>query len=273
MIHWPESLVNDIARRRAIIMVGSGVSRHSTGDGEQKPSTWRGFLGEGLALCNPKPRHISTAIKNGRYLDACEWLKRTMDEKWVTHLKKSFVTPKFKPAEIHSLIYKLDSRIVLTPNFDKIYENYAANESQGTIVVKKQTDTDISECMRRGDRLILKAHGSIDDPNNLIFTRKEYAKAREQYGAFYRLMDALFMTHTVLMLGVGLDDPDFQLLFENQAAVIRSGLPHYMTTADKLSADETTTLRETRNIKVLSYSPKANHIELGRILIKDRQIG
>ena len=147
-------------------------------------------------------------------------------------------------------------------NFDRIYDNYANKESEGTVLIKKHTDKDIVECIRRGDRLILKAHGSIDDTNNLIFTRREYAQARERHVAFYRLMDSLVLTNTVLMIGVGLDDPDFQLLFEDHAARLESGLPHYMTSADKLPIDAITTLRDTRNIKIFNYSSKSNHIEL-----------
>ena len=247
-------------------MVGSGVSHHSIGSGGVRPPMWREFLNDGLKACKSSTGHISIAIKRGRYLDACEWLKKAMDEEWTPHLRSAFLTPKFKSAEIHKLIYKLDSRMVLTPNFDRIYETLAATESDGTIIVKKHTDGDIVQCIKRGDRVILKAHGSIDDPNNLIFTRSEYAQAREKYSGFYKLLDALLVTHTVLMIGVGIDDPDFQLLFEDHAARVKNIQPHYLTSASKWSNDELMTLRETRNIKVLHYSSSSRHSELVRSL-------
>src|SRR5689334_13262770 len=121
MIDWPEQLVSDLARRRAIIMIGSGVSRHSFGLGGVQPPTWRGFLDTALNLCDPKPKHIQAALKRGQYLDACEWLKRALDDKWTQQLRTSFLTPQYKAADIHSLLYQLDTRVVLTPNFDRIY--------------------------------------------------------------------------------------------------------------------------------------------------------
>jgi hypothetical protein len=66
MIDWPQQLIDDLARRRAIVMIGSGVSRHSVGTGGDRPPTWHGFLEAALGLCNPSPRYIRTAIRQGQ---------------------------------------------------------------------------------------------------------------------------------------------------------------------------------------------------------------
>lgn len=266
MIDWPTQLIDDIARRRAIIMIGSGVSRHSFGEKNAQPPTWRGFLEQALGLLKPSPAYIKRAITSGHYLDACEWLKRHLDERWNKQLRNSFFDPKYKPAEIHALLYQLDTRIILTPNFDRIYDGYANAESEGTIFVKKYTDNDIAEYIRRGDRLILKVHGSIDDPNNMIFTRGQYASARTAHASFYRLLDALIVANTILMVGVGLDDPDFQLLFEDSAARFPNILPHYMTYGGKPHDDLMKTARDTMGIKFLPYPSKYNHIALVKSL-------
>ncbi|QWG17909.1 SIR2 family protein [Bradyrhizobium sediminis] len=262
MIQWPDQLVTDIARRRAVLMIGSGISRHSVGQNGSRPPTWHGFLEAALDQCEPKPPHIKKAIQRGQYLDACEWLKKHIDDGWVPFLRQSFVEPKFQTAEIHKLLYQLDCRIVLTPNFDLIYDGYAVSESQQTILVKNYDDADIIDGIRRNDRLVLKAHGSIHEPAKMIFTRSDYALARTKYAGFYSLLDALVNTNTVLIVGAGLDDPDFQLLFEDSAAEFSSGLPHYMTSGDNFHADMIATIRQTRNIKTLAYSPKKNHAEL-----------
>jgi hypothetical protein len=243
-------------------MIGSGVSRHSVGEDNVRPPTWHGFLDAALNLCNPAPKHIEKAIRQGQYLDACEWLKRQLNERWSDQLRASFLTPKFKSAEIHELLYQLDSRIVLTPNFDRIYDGYATTQSQGTTLVKKYSDQDIVEYIRRGDRLILKAHGSIDDPNRMIFTRNQYAVARTEHASFYRLLDALIMTNTVLMIGVGLDDPDFRLLFEDNRARFKDALPHYMTFGGSPHIDLAQSARETMGIKLLPYPTRNNHASL-----------
>jgi hypothetical protein len=75
VIDWPEQLIRDIARRRAIIMIGSGISKNSIGNDGLKPPTWREFLEEARdQVPPPRPRHIASAIRNGDFLSACEWL-------------------------------------------------------------------------------------------------------------------------------------------------------------------------------------------------------
>ena len=55
MIDWPQQLVDDLARRRAIVMIGSGVSRHSVGLSGARPPTWHGFLRCGTQPMRPQP--------------------------------------------------------------------------------------------------------------------------------------------------------------------------------------------------------------------------
>ena len=97
----------------------------------------------------------------------------------------------------------------------------------------------------------------------MIFTRNQYATARTEHASFYRLLDALVMTNTVLMIGVGLDDPDFRLLFEDNRARFQNALPHYMTFGGSPHIDLIQTARETMGIKLLPYSSKQPRI-IGR---------
>ena len=64
------------------------------------------------------------------------------------------------------------------------------------------------------------------------------------------------MTTTILMVGVGLDDPDFQLLFEDSRARFQNELPHYMTYGGIPHADLVQTARDTLGTKLLSYSTR-----------------
>lgn len=46
MITWPEELISDIARRKSVLYLGSGVSANSIStDGTNRhPATWDSFL-------------------------------------------------------------------------------------------------------------------------------------------------------------------------------------------------------------------------------------
>lgn len=262
MIDWPATLIDDIALRRAVICIGAGVSRSATGTGGVHPPLWGEFLARALAQCPSDNKHIRAAIKRGDYLGACEWLRARMDDGWAPFLKKEFVQPKFSASDLHKQLYRLDVRFVLTPNFDKIYDGLAHSESQNTVIIKNYYAEDVAAIFRGNTRAILKIHGNIDDPDKMIFTRYDYARARVQNKTFYNVFDALLLTHTFLFIGCGTSDPDIQLLLENFAFTYSGVSPHYMTLPKPTHSDEVKSLRDSRNIKILGYSPKADHKEL-----------
>lgn len=262
MIEWPEQLIRDLARRRAIVMLGSGISKNSLGKDGSHPPTWREFIDSAFAMVPPRSRHITAAVNGGDFLSACDWIKVRMDEQWNPFLSKTFLTPGFQPNKFHELIFALDASVYITPNFDKIFDNYVTERTDGTTIVKTYYDDDVQHLVRAGTRTILKVHGTIDTPDRMIFTRAKYADARVNHAPFYQLMDALLLTNTFLILGCGLDDPDFQLLFENFSYRFPNAQPHYLAYGERVSEELERLVRETRKLKFLKYSKAHEHKEL-----------
>lgn len=258
---WPVSLVRDIARRKVVIVIGSGVSRHAlANDGFTRPPTWPRFLNKAMDDLgrSEENRHISNAIDNGDLLHACEWLKNRYDEDWPAFLRAQFSDPRYNPGDLHELIAFLDSRIVFSLNFDEIYENKSRDVNEASQFVKNYYDSDVCEFLRGDNRYVVKVHGNISSPARLIFTQKDYAEARVKNSLFYSAFDAALMTHTFLFIGCGHDDPDVNLLLENQAFRVLPGTsePHYFLTHKSMSEDLKKSLRGNRNLKVLSYDKK-----------------
>jgi hypothetical protein len=258
MIEWPSSLVSDFARRRTVVVIGSGVSRHSVGKNGERPPTWKSFLETARVKCPDKSSDsvIETAINNGDYLHACEWLKKRFDEGWPTHLREVFTIPSYAPDKIHQELLKLDARIVFTLNFDGIYETYVNSVHNGSHVIKNFHDKDVAEFLRGDGRYIVKVHGNLNTPNNLIFTQQDYSRARVANSAFYQAFDAALLTHTFVFVGTGHSDPDVNLLLENQNFWFPTSSPHYMLCNKGLSNETKESLRTNRNLKVLEYDAK-----------------
>lgn len=257
MIDWPDSLVSDIARRRAVIVLGSGISRHSKGDGGARPPTWKAFLKKAVEDCPERTDldPIEKAIETGDYLHACEWLKKRYDEEWIRYLRQTFSRPAFAPAPIHNQILSLDSRIVFSLNFDDIYERHVNGISHGSHIIKNYYDPDVAEFLRGNGRYIIKVHGNLNSPDSLIFTQRDYSRARVKHTAFYQAFDAALLTHSFVFLGSGHSDPDINLLLENQNFGFPSQVPHYFLGANGFGNDRKASLRENRNLKVLEYNP------------------
>ncbi|MED9340634.1 SIR2 family protein, partial [Escherichia marmotae] len=229
---------------------------NSVGKGNSRPPSWKQFL-EGCLpeLSSGSSLQIKRLIKNEDYLTACELIKAKLPKGRFDEIaKNAFLNPHYAKADIHEFLFKLDCRIVVTPNFDKIYETYVSKETEGTVSVKNYFDSDIASAIKDSGRVILKIHGTIDNTSNLIFSRSDYAKARSQYRDFYEILNALGLTHTFLFIGCGANDPDIRLLLEDAFFKHNAVKPHYMVMADKsIHRDMVPVIEKTLNVNMLTY--------------------
>lgn len=269
MINWPVDLINDIARRKCVLYLGSGVSANSIStDGSKHPATWDKFLRDILIKRSEEltRQHdvIEEMLDKQDYLMACEIIVSEIGERDFGDLAADeYRRPGFQVGEIHNVVYGLDSRIVITPNIDKIYEQCANINSNGTVVIKKYYE-DIAPLLRQSDYLIVKAHGCVDAPQNIVFTHEQYNRARYNFASFYRILDALLLTNTFIFIGCVLTDPDIQLTLENNNFSFPNCKPHYFITSRGSVNDEVAkSILKNRNIKILTYNnPEGNHQEL-----------
>lgn len=268
MIKWPDSVVQTIARRRAVVLLGSGVSANAQAPDGSRPPTWGDFLKAAYAELNAKPKFISSALKRYQYLEACEYIKGECGNAWPDLIRKHFVHPQFKAAAIHKAIFELDVRIVVSLNFDKIYEGYAIPASENSIIIKHYYDDDIRQVAAGTERYVLKPHGTTDTISKMIFAADEYAKARTKHASFYELFTALLHTHVFLCVGCGLSDPDMKLLFEDYKYKHDSESPHFITLPNPVTAPEAKLIEKTRGMKVLAYSTRDHHHELSESLVE-----
>ena len=264
MIQWEEEIISSIARRRSVIVIGSGISRNSKNENGRRPATWVDFLTQASSRVG-NPQIVTQLILQKDYLTACEVLKTKIgDDAFINLVQGEFQRPGYEAAEIHKHIYDLDSSIVASPNFDLIYDTYATNASHGTILKKDHTSSDLLNFVSGGDyRLLIKTHGTADAAHSLIFTRKDYAEARTKYRLFYDLIKSLVLTHTFIFLGCGIDDPDIRLLFEDVQYAYGRMPFHYMTLPrGEVDADILSVTATSMKLKFIEYAPDNGHEEL-----------
>lgn len=264
MIAWQNEIVQAIGRRRSVIMIGSGVSRNSQNEKGKRPATWEDFLREASTQIG-KPEIVEKLIAQRDFLTACEIIKKQMTrDRFVTLVQTEYQQAGYQKAKIHEHIYNLDSAIVASPNFDNIYDTYALGISNGSLVIKDHTSTDVASYLGGGDvRLLLKTHGTANNPADVIFTRKDYAAARIKYVLFYEILKSLVLTHTFLFIGCGIDDPDIRALFED-VQFAHDRMPyHFMTLpTDDVAPEVMEVASESMKLKFLAYSRDNGHAEL-----------
>lgn len=256
MINWPDSLIEDLASGRCVVFLGSGVSNNARNAAGENPKTWKKLLEKANSkiIDTKKQKTVQHCLRRCDYLMACELIKAEMGkEKFNSFLKEEFVAPRFQPADIHADIFSLDAPVVITPNVDKLYDSYVI-KTDDTIPVLSYYSEDIIDYIRKGSLIVLKIHGTIDEPSKLIFTREDYARARNKYVSFYKLLEALIITRPFLFLGAGLSDPDIQLLLENANFQYGNAGKHYFVIHDKEYAEEELSVyKTTLNLDFLKY--------------------
>ena len=186
-INWPPNLIEELACRRCVIFIGSGISATSINASGQKPKTWSEFLdiAKSIIAGNDLYGDVETLISQNKYLLALQTIFDVSDSgRYIYLLESEFDRQNYLPSKVHNLINNIDAKIVITTNFDKIYEKTLANKD-GYCVIKYNDSMSLCDQIRSDNRLIIKAHGDINDPQNIIFTRKQYFDAKES-SYFYR---------------------------------------------------------------------------------------
>ncbi|OKP64675.1 hypothetical protein BTE77_34420 [Ensifer adhaerens] len=252
--------------QRYILFLGAGVSATSQDPQGNRPPAWGEFLDKACNLVTAKPQKtaIKKLIKEGKLLIALQAIKNGSDQAdYQNLLNHHFNNAGYIPSDLHQIIYNIDSRLLVTTNFDKIYERYC-NSFHGANLAYKVLDyrsQELADEVRSDTRLIIKAHGTIDQVGNMIFTRSEYHKAKQDYPHFYDVLKSLFMTNTIVFIGCGLEDPDIMLLLEDVRVTGRHLKPHYaLTKKGSRNRFLIEDWKSTYNIQVLEYGP--NHSDL-----------
>lgn len=115
MIDWPNEL--DIAARRSVLFLGAGVSRNAQNAHGVHPRGWSAFL-----------RHLASLAPNAEQkaeITQCIDDADLLTAVFKTEMLQEFSGNAYQPAKIHDDLSLVDSRLVMTTNFDKLYENRA----------------------------------------------------------------------------------------------------------------------------------------------------
>lgn len=257
MIQWPESLVAEIAERRCIPFIGAGVSGGCLNAQGNRPPEWKDLLLNALPhVTRVEDRNeAQRLIDREMFLDAAEIIFSNIVQPEIReYLRRTFVTPGFQPTKVHGCILELDPKVVVTTNYDQIYDNFCrqGQASEGYSVLRYH-DENILDEIRSTARVIIKAHGCLSDTPKIVLTRSQYFKAKQLYPSIYNILDSLFLVNTILFVGCGLSDPDIQLVLENTNIAVPSNHPHYALVPRGRHPSFIQAIKRSYNIQLLEY--------------------
>lgn len=257
-------LVEDLARRKVVLFVGAGVSMWAKPRGGGSFKTWSQFLSHASNnVTHEKTKKlINGRIKKGDYLIASELLKAELGEQWSRILSAEFQQAA-DISRLHRALVSLDQRIIVTTNFDKLIETAWAESAQGRYpTVVSKMDQKAFRLFRDDDPYLIKLHGSIDEPESIVFDKTSYQRTAFA-NQFYRdLIGTLLLTHTFIFVGFSMDDPAISLVVESHAYRFSDTRPHYIFTPGSPSHPIDELSKTLRKLFVLRYPEKDSHIAL-----------
>jgi hypothetical protein len=162
-----------------------------------------GILGDGETLEDLQDLRDQAALIDARLR------RRDTPSSIHQHLKTALSHSKYSLQ--HGLISSLSCNEFITTNVDELFENACrAGGRPLTVMPKKEGD---------GKRWLLKLHGTVSDPEGMVFTRENYLDAGRSSRALLGLVQAMLFTRHMLFVGYGLADEDFhELVYEVKRA-------------------------------------------------------
>ncbi|MGE6761422.1 SIR2 family protein [Corallococcus interemptor] len=267
-------LVDDLARKKAVLFVGSGVSASAKTRAGHRIRTWGSFLQEAAKSVASKELKddIERLIKESDYLLAAELLKDALDDQWPSLLRKEFAQVA-GVSELHRAIVRLGQRILITTNFDKLLENAWNDVTVDATHYPRlitRLDSDVFKPLRNDENCLVKLHGTIDDDSSLVFTKSSYTERAYGNWVYTELVNTLLLNYTFIFIGFSMSDPAVSLLVELHAQRFPATRPHYIFLPTPISPQMIDVSKRLRRLYVLPYSPAKNHHEL---LVQVRELG
>jgi len=227
---WPKSLIHEIAERRVVFFVGAGISIAAYDEHKLSFPNWSQLLST-LALDLPKKSdrdYVGKLIRKSLYLEAAQVIHDTVPAaEFSTVLREQLIPGIPVHASVYEHIVQMDPKIIATTNYDTLIEKNYEHYSKGGFNLCRYNQGHALDDIRSPMRVILKTHGCISEPQNVVLSRSSYFNARRNYPEFFRLMSAIMTTNTVVFFGYSFSDPDIQLILENVHIDTKCRHPHY----------------------------------------------
>lgn len=198
-------------RRRLVLFLGAGISR-----GAGLP-VWSELL-RGLADDARMSDDERAQLEHLDLLDRAQVLEKRFQTRQMTigeRVSARLRSPRCSLA--HALLASLPVDEIVTTNYDELFELADRGcRGEGSLEVLgpgRRTD---------GARWLLKMHGCVNTPEEIVLTRTDYLRYAEERGALMGIVQALLLTRHMLFVGFSLDDPNFHRIADAVRRAVRS---------------------------------------------------
>ncbi|MDX5970204.1 SIR2 family protein [Rhodococcus opacus] len=132
--------------------------------------------------------------------------------------------PSIRTTPSHEALVRLNLPLMFTTNYDELIEKAYLDAGQQVRVSVSEEQFKARRAERPAHHLV-KLHGSIDQPETIVLTRSDYARARADRKEMLGLLRAELAEAAFLFVGFSLSDPNFNLLHDDIRLVYGMNVP------------------------------------------------
>jgi hypothetical protein len=114
----------------------------------------------------------------------------------------------------HAFLANLDITESVTTNYDTLFEDASEAAGHKTAVLPYGSASGT-------DRWLLKMHGCVNFPEDIVLTREDFMRYAYRRGALAGIVQALLITRHMLFVGFSLTDENFQRIADQVRKVVR----------------------------------------------------
>ena len=126
---------------------------------------------------------------------------KSLSEKIVERLKSD------RHSLAHALLSSLPVNEIMTTNYDTMFEEACAYQQIKVLPYQEQNIQSPFENFP--NKWLLKMHGCINHPEDIVLTREHYLRYKNKNSALQGVMQSLIITRKLLFLGFSLTDTNF----------------------------------------------------------------
>jgi hypothetical protein len=179
-------------------------------------------------LLKSKRKLVTRFFKEAGPLDCAElFWNYTQEQNYWAFLRKQFET---RPDDAryltpsHRALTQLPIKKIFTTNYDELIET-AYQDEKITLLNSASAQDFMDNKAKKGLHHLIKLHGTISSPKTIVLTRTNYAKSRHERTEMFRYLTTEFEDSTFLFIGFSLQDPNFNILFDDARYAMKGQNP------------------------------------------------
>lgn len=199
----PAGLRRSLFAGRWLPVIGAGISRNARTDDGRRPPNWS-ELGDLLAVDVPTTSRGNPVDAISSYADL--YGRAALVER----LTELLLVNEVEPSEVHAALARLPFDMVVTTNADFLLE--AAYQQQRRACEPILGESQLSLALRPATTGLLKFHGDLRHPEELIMTEADYDGFLRRRPLLATYLSWWLLTRETVLFGYSLDDGDLREL-------------------------------------------------------------